>query len=91
MTKVINGQTIHLCQDRPTSMERDHIYLNNKTLKRYEGCCTYVVCDDCIFMTTSSTKYLVHYRDGADIPKVREILQLSILKPRKSSCQTTED
>lgn len=91
MTKVINGQTIHLCQDRPASMEGGHIYLNNKTLKRYEGSCTSAGCKSCIFKTTSSTKCLVHYRDGADIPKVRKILQLSILKPRKSSCQTTED
>lgn len=89
MTKVINGQTIHLCQDRPTSMERGHIYLNNKTLKRYGGCCIDVECIDCIF--TSSTKCLVHYRDGGDISKVRKILQLPILKPRKSSCQITED
>lgn len=91
MTKVINGQTIHLCQDRPASMEGGHIYLNNKTLKRYEGCCVDVTCRDCIFMPTSSTKCLVHYRDGADIPKVRKILQLSILKLRKSPCQITED
>lgn len=91
MTKVINGQTIHLCQDRPTSMKFRHIYLNNKTLMRYEGCCTDVSCGSCIFRSASSTKCLVHYRDGADIPKVRKILQLSILKPRKSSCQTTED
>lgn len=91
MTKVINGQTIHLYQDRPTSMKYQHIYLNNKTLMRYEGCCRDIDCDGCIFRPISSTKCLVHYRDGADIPKVREILQLSILKPRKSSCQITED
>lgn len=91
MTKVVNGQTIHLCSSKPTFMRLEHIYLNKETLTRYVGGCTCVKCRDCIFRPASSTKCLVHYKDGADIPKVRKILQLSILKPRKSSCQITED